>query len=1363
MLVFLPGTVCTAAAGRIFVDADVTGPEIHQDYVPDEIIVKFKNNAAKTLEEKILAGSDAAQLELSGSLDKLNKKFRLHNVKPVFKNFKAHRRRLNALLKKDKALLTKREKRILQRLKRAGEKAAAPALDRIYKLQLDLEPDQSIQQVLAAYNRDRSVEYAELNYIVSVCKAPDDPLYPLQWPLNNIGQDYPESGYYNPPPGTPDCDIDAPEAWDIHTGSSKVIVAVVDSGVDYRHRELQGNIWVNQTELNGAADVDDDDNGYIDDIFGYDFINNDGDPIDDLGHGTHCSGIIAAEGNNGFDIAGVCWDAKIMSLKFLDAEGEGNTSDAAVAFYYAVENDADVISSSWGGDDYSETLEKAIDYAHSQGVIMVAAAGNDNSDSAHYPAYYEHMIAVAATNSNDAKASFSNYGDWVDIAAPGVDILSLRAAGTSRGTPYDSNTTVASGTSMACPHVAGACALLLSFNATLTSDEVNDVLMETGDPISPGICVSDGRLNLFNAMLAAVPSRGNISLEHDVYSCSSVVSILLLDCDIKGQGNQAVTLTAGGGDTETVLLTEGAPAIGVFTGTIPTASGAPNIEDGTLQLLHGEIITATYQDQDDGTGNPAAAADTALADCESPEIFNVQIDVPGPEPTVIFKTNEPSMTRVLCGLACGGPYIIEGSYPILATSHTIKLIGVSPRTDYFFIVEAIDVAGNESVDDNAGDCFAFTTDEGPRDIFVPRQYSTIQEAIKRSWNGGTVRVADGTYTGQGNRDIDFLGKAITVRSENGPESCIIDCNGTQDEPHRGFYIHSAEDGNSIIDGFTIANGYAPKDYGGGIYCRDSSPTVTNCTFSGNSADFGGGGMRNYNSSPAITNCTFSENSADFGAGMYNSADSSPKLTNCNFRANTASGTFGAGGGMANQLSSTELIHCTFTNNTASSGGGGAIANQLCSPTLMLTNCIFSGNSTGQDGGGMRNYRSSPTLTNCIFTGNSAVDDGGGMYNYSYSSPTLTNCTFSDNSADYGGGMDNLRYNNPTLTNCTFSNNLARYGGAISNRHYSKPRLTNCTFSGNSADYSGGGINNDRGRPTLTNCTFAANSAPNGSALACDSRHQLSPSKLQLSNCILWDGGDETEARCESGKMPDRRLAKQGGFASEIWNNDGSTITINYSDVQGGQMAVYDPCEGLVWGEGNIDADPLFVDANNGDYRLSAGSPCIDAGMDAGVYEDIEGNIRPFDFPGVDNNGELPDFDMGAHEAVATTQGKLIMLPRTINRSRKGQKILALIHLPEPIVKDDIDAYKPLVLYPGAIEAAGQYIIPPGRRAQSNVRILAVFDKADLLTPLVRFAKQSSGDDGNVELTIVGRFITGQYFYGTDEIRIISYSDDGDDD
>jgi subtilisin family serine protease len=275
---------------------------------------------------------------------------------------------------------------------------------------------------------------------------------------------YPETGYYYPPPGTPDCDIDAPEAWDINTGSWEVVIAVVDTGVDYNHRDLQANMW---TDTNG--------------FYGRDFVNNDNNPMDDRGHGTHCAGIIAAEGNNGLDITGVCWNARIMGLKVLDSGGSGSYSDAATAFYYAVENGADVLSNSWGGSNYSETLEQAVDYAHSMGVITVAAAGNEFTDSAHYPAYYEHVIAVAATYSDGKKASFSNYGDWVDIAAPGVDVLSLRASGTSYGTPYDDYTTILTGTSMACPHAAGVVGLLLSHYPDVAIEQIRARLLVTAD------------------------------------------------------------------------------------------------------------------------------------------------------------------------------------------------------------------------------------------------------------------------------------------------------------------------------------------------------------------------------------------------------------------------------------------------------------------------------------------------------------------------------------------------------------------------------------------------------------------------------------------------------------------------------------------------------------------------------------------------------------------------------------------------------------------------------------------------------------------------------------------------------------------
>ena len=441
-----------------------------------------------------------------------------------------------------------------------------------------------------------------------------------------------------------------------------------------------------------------------------------------------------------------------------------------------------------------------------------------------------------------------------------------------------------------------------------------------------------------------------------------------------------------------------------------------------------------------------------------------------------------------------------------------------------------------------------------------------------------------------------------------------------------------------------------------------------------------------------------------------------------------------GGGIFGAGAIAGISNCIINSNTALDGGGGLYD---CDGTI--NNCTITGNSA-KDGGGL--YHCNGYITNSRFTENLADYRGGAMFDCGgedicYGPQgcvfTITNCIVSGNLASSGGGMYSS-LTNPTLMNCTLSGNTARECGGGMYNYKSGATLANCTFSGNLANYGGAMYNYQCSISTLTNCTLADNSAQNGNAMACDSRDQQYPGYLQLTNCILWDGGDE------------------------VWNNDNSAIAITYSNVQGG------------WpDEGNIDADPRFVDVPHQlalseelclhaglctsvqgqlmrDYRLLAGSPCIDAGTDAGVYEDIAGNIRPFDFPGVDNNGELPDFDMGVYEAVASTQGKLIILPRTINRSGWGRRILAVMRLPESIGRDDIDTYEPLVLYPGAIEAAKQYVIQPHRRVRSNVRIVAVFDKAEMLA--------HTADNADVQITVIGRFSTGEYFYGTDTVRVI---------
>ena len=528
---------CTCSAGTIAVDYDdLCGRQASRvlyqkpKYAPNEIIVKFHESVADAVEKQLGTEESFSRLSLSQKLNKLNARFGVRKIEPLFKDFREKHRQLTELGKKSKALLSPAEKHILRRQKRAPKGAKVPALDRIFRIEVELEDGQSLEEAVAAYNNDPDVEYAELNYIVTLDVIPNDPYFPIQWPLHNLGQMYPESYKYNSPPGAPDADIDAPEAWDVQTGDNSIIVAVADTGVDYNHRDLDDNMWTNP-------------GGY----HGIDYVNNDNYPMDDHGHGTHCAGIIAAEGNNGLDIAGLCWNVKIMAVKFIDEDGYGTYNDAEDAFYYAVNNGADVISNSWGKNDYSQSMQDAIDYAYSQGVIIVASAGNDNTNSPHYPADSNHVISVAATDSNDQKASFSNYGDWVDIAAPGVDVLSLRAAGTSAGKPYDSYTTIMSGTSMSCPHVSGACALLLSKNPSITVDEVNDVLCVDTDPISPGLCRSNGRLNIHKAIKT-------IRFDNKYYLCSVEPNVRLIDFDLEGEPNVSVALETDGGDYETLVL-----------------------------------------------------------------------------------------------------------------------------------------------------------------------------------------------------------------------------------------------------------------------------------------------------------------------------------------------------------------------------------------------------------------------------------------------------------------------------------------------------------------------------------------------------------------------------------------------------------------------------------------------------------------------------------------------------------------------------------------------------------------------------------------------------------------------------------------
>lgn len=355
-------------------------------------------------------------------------------------------------------------------------------------------PGTTAQQSMAALQNHPSVEFVEPNYVLSIAAVPNDPQFSQLWGLQNTGQ----TG------GTPGADIDATLAWNVTTGSGDVKIGVIDTGVDWTHPDLAPNIWTNPGEIPGNL-IDDDNNGYVDDVHGYDFANNDGNPMDDHGHGTHTSGTIAAVGNNGIGVTGINWQAKIVGIKFLDGGGFGTTENAVRSVEYAITVGVRLTNNSWGGGEFSTALQQAIEAAGNAGQLFVAAAGNasTNIDAfPFYPAAYpsDNIVTVAATNHNDQLSYFSNYGATsVDLAAPGENILS-----TVPGGGYFE----ASGTSMATPHVTGVLALLWGRRPGLSPAQAKALLLSGVDTLSAlnGFVLTNGRLNA----LLAVADRDTI-------------------------------------------------------------------------------------------------------------------------------------------------------------------------------------------------------------------------------------------------------------------------------------------------------------------------------------------------------------------------------------------------------------------------------------------------------------------------------------------------------------------------------------------------------------------------------------------------------------------------------------------------------------------------------------------------------------------------------------------------------------------------------------------------------------------------------------------------------------------------------------
>ncbi len=585
--------------------------------------------------------------------------------------------------------------------------------------------------------------------------------------------------------------------------------------------------------------------------------------------------------------------------------------------------------------------------------------------------------------------------------------------------------------------------------------------------------------------------------------------------------------------------------------------------------------------------------------------------------SMLFKVIGVSLQFFTCALIAA--VIIIGVHPVHAASisYTYDDAGRLIEADYgegIKFVYTYDAAGN--LLSRRADYFTSTptptvtstptptstptsTPTGGTTRRVPADYETIQEAVAACIDGDTVLISEGTYTGAANKNIDFGGKAITIKSEEGKGLTVIDCEGDG----RAFLFQSGEEADSRLEGLTIRNGYAPEDYGACVYCENSSPVITDCdfqntmdlwhqcyygagimcwtsspvindcTFLKNNAAIGGGGICcTYGSDPVISRCTFIENVGfnlfvDGGGGIYVHSYSDPAINDCTFKNNE--GRFG-GGIMANFHSNPNIADCRFYRNYAHGSGGGVACEDQSAPTI--SNCYFSVNSSHSDGGAVVCYDSAtPLITYCTFIGNTSSSNGGALMNYGGSDTTVENCVFIDNEGTYIGGCGAVcNWSAITITSCWFEDNRGTCdpefgpdGGALCLRDQST--LNNCIIVNNYTRLNGGGIHISGGNTEIVNCTLADNLADetlgHGYGLYCENG-----ASVQITNSILWD----TE-------IPDE----------EIYIEDG-TVTVDYSDVRGGWSGP---------GGNNTNVDPEFASGPYGEYHLDYTSPCLNIGSD----------------------------------------------------------------------------------------------------------------------------------------------------------------------
>lgn len=782
----------------------------------------------------------------------------------------------------------------------------------------------------ATFASTAGVVYAEPDYIGHYAAVPNDTYFNLLWGMDNQGQ----TG------GVKDADIDAPEAWDISTGSKEIIVAICDSGIDYTHPDLANNMWVNEAEKNGVAGVDDDNNGYIDDIYGYDFAGGDSDPEDNVEHGTHVSGTVGAVGNNGLGVAGVNWNVRLMACKIGDTYGIP-ISAAIEGIEYAINMGAKVMNHSWGGYTYSQALYDTIQASQEAGLLFVAAAGNEYNDNDALPAYpasydLDNIISVVATDDSDVKANFSNWGKTTtDLAAPGVNIYSTQPGG---GYQY------MSGTSMASPHVAGAAAFVWSVNPALTAAEVKQVLLDSVDKKSAlqSLCVSGGRLNLHEAALLAeggdllppLPDPETFLIKASATGLTTIVAQAVKATDKSGvqyyfECVENHAYDSGWQDSPLYLRSDYAQGT-TYTFRVKARDKSENLNE-TDYSEPVSTTTATGIDNLPPAPNPTLWKANPRVTRPSLNEIGMEVVTSYDENGVeyyfdcVFASDGVDPNTYDSGWQTSPVYNVRVSQVVGQEYTFMAYARQQGTTDPIYVTEA-------SVAMKAGKAASSIVREVPS-----AAYRTIQDAVDAANNGDTVLVHPGVYR---EVNIDFKGKAITVRSENPEDAAVvaatvIDCQEIQQlwihEARRAFLFQNMEGRNSVLAGLTIRNATAFDEAAtrSGPIGWQGDPDQGNRYTGLEGADgtdaLGGAiviGSAFLPSSPTIRNCVFENCSANGEYGPLNSNAPGVNIGPGNHGDRGLNGGNAYGGAIYTYTGSAPLLKaCEFSNCQAVGGNG----------------------------------------------------------------------------------------------------------------------------------------------------------------------------------------------------------------------------------------------------------------------------------------------------------------------------------------------------------------------------------------------------------------------------------------------------------